>query len=68
MGLEPPESLRHRLGTVDLAFIRDIRFGDRPLGERMLLVSPGTLANAYYGGCDERGQSKRAEKARQPDP
>ena len=68
MGLEPPESLRHRLGTVDLAFIRDIRFGDRPLGERMLLVLPGTFASAHQGGGDERGQGKRAEEARQPDP
>jgi hypothetical protein len=53
---------------VDLAFIRDIRFGNWPLGERMLLVLPGTLASAHYGGGDEGSHSKRAEETRQPYP
>lgn len=67
-GPEPEESLRHCSGTVNLAFVRDFRFGDRPLGARMILLLPGALASAYYGGDDERSHSQPAEEARQPDP
>ena len=46
--------LQRRLGTEDLRLIGDMRFGNRPLGDLMILLLPGTLARAHYGGYDER--------------